>query len=179
MWRIPVASNFAAIIKRSIIALFLVSSVSCGYYRTTSRTAGDIKRISVPYLSNSTAEPGIEIEITDQIIIGLVRDNTLKVVDEEEADAVLEGSVQDYRNIPFTFERGESQIQAEQYRLHIGIKVSLLNRSENSYIWENKIIKAHGDYYLETTGDQNYENALESIYTDLVEGILSSTVQDW
>jgi hypothetical protein len=161
------------------VVLFLVVNLSCGYYRTTSRTAGDIKKVAVPYLTNSTAEPDIEIEITDHIIAGLVRDNTLKVVDEDEADAILEGSIQDYRNVPFTFERGETQIQAEQYRLFIGIRVSLFNRSENTYIWENKVINAHGDYYLETTGDQNYENALEGIYTDLVEGILASTVEDW
>jgi hypothetical protein len=153
--------------------------VSCTYYGTTSRTAGDIARIAVPYFSNKTSEPDVEIEITDQINLGIARDNTLKVVDETEADAILEGTVMKYRNTPFTFAEGETQIQAEQYRLMIEIQVSLFSPSQNSYIYENKIVRAHGDYYLETTADQNYENAIKEVYQDLVEGILAATVQDW
>ena len=165
-------------------ALFLVAAAaaavaSCAYYGTTSRTAGDIERIAVPYFSNMTSEPSVEIEITDEIVRGIARDNTLKVVDETEADATLEGAVTKYRNTPFTLEQGDDQIQAQQYRLLIEIKVSLFSPSKNAYIYENKLIRAHGDYYLETTGDQNYENALEEVYQDLVEGILSATVQDW
>lgn len=155
------------------------AAMSCTYYGTTSRTAGDIARISVPYFSNRTSEPDVEIEITDQINLGIAKDNTLKVVDETEADAILEGVVMKYRNTPFTFEEGEDQIQAEQYRLMIEIKVSLFSPTQNEYIYEDKIVRAHGDYYLETTGDQNYENAIQEVYQDLVEGILAATVQDW
>ena len=158
---------------------FALSVVSCAYYGTTSRTAGDIARISVPYFMNKTSEPDVEIEITDQIILGIAKDNTLKVVDESDADAILEGAVTKFRNTPFTFEQGDSQIQAEQYRLMIEIKVSLFSPSENAYIYEDKLIRAKGDYYLETTLDQNYENAIEEVYQDLVEGILAATVQDW
>ncbi len=166
------------------IALALVFAcafvlVSCTYYGTTSRTAGDIARISVPYFSNRTSEPDVEIEITDQIILGIAKDNTLKVVDETEADASLEGIVMKYRNTPFTFAEGDNQIQAEQYRLMIEIKVSLFNPTLNEYIYEDKLVRAHGDYYLETTGDQNYENAIQTVYQDLVEGILAASVQDW
>ncbi|MBN1164951.1 MAG: LptE family protein [Candidatus Krumholzibacteriota bacterium] len=164
-----------------ILALLLLMILSCGYYGTSSRTAGEIKRIAVPYLRNETSEPNIEIEITEQISDGLIKENTLKVVSDNEADAILEGSIIDYRNIPFTFKEdiASTQIQAEQYRLFIGLKVSLFNRKENTYIWENKQINVHGDYYLEETADQNYENALANVYRDIVEAILSSTVQDW
>ncbi len=163
-----------------IVGLFCVfAMISCTYYGTTSRTAGDIARISVPYFTNKTSEPDVEIEITDQIILGIAKDNTLKVVDETESDATLEGSVIKFRNTPFTFEQSDTQVQAEQYRLMIEIKVSLFSPSQNAYIYEEKLIRAHGDYYLETTADQNYENALAEVYQDLVEGILAATVQDW
>lgn len=162
------------------IALFCaLIAMSCTYYGTTSRTAGDIARISVPYFSNRTSEPDVEIEITDQIILGIAKDNTLKVVDESESDAALEGTVTKFRNTPFTFEQGDTQIQADQYRLMIEIKVSLFSPSQNVYIYEDKLIRAQGNYYLETTGDQNYENALQEVYQDLVDGILAATVQDW
>lgn len=165
-----------------VSAIIFVSLSSCGYYSTTSRTAGDIEYVSVPYLDNETPEPNIEIEITQRIIDGLIEDNTLKVVSDQDADAILEGKIVEYRNDPFTFSKNSTEnIQAEQYRLIIGLRVSLFNQKKNKYVWENKIIKSHGDYYLESSGtvEQNYEKALDNIYTDLVNGILSNTVQDW
>ncbi|TFG88688.1 MAG: hypothetical protein E4H16_04695, partial [Candidatus Atribacteria bacterium] len=128
--------------------------VSCGLYRTTSRTAGDIKKIAVPYLVNETSEPDIEIEITQKIIDGIINDNTLKVVSNEDADGILEASIQEYRNVPFTFSESGTDIQAEQYRLTIRLKASLFDKKKNSYIWENKAITSHGDYYLETSSEQ-------------------------
>ena len=161
-----------------VIVLLLVPALlaACGYYSTSGRTAGDIKKIAVPYLENETAEPEIEIEITQQIIDGLVKDNTLKVTSEEDADAVLEGSIVEYSNVPFTF---SNELQADQYRLLIGLRVSLLDKKENTYIWQDKSIKKHANYYLETTTEQTYEKALEDIYRDIVEEILGSTVQEW
>jgi len=170
------------IIKETLILLLVVaimSLASCGYYSTSGRTAGDIKKIAVPYFKNDTAEPDIEIDTTQRIIDALIKDNTLKVVSEDEADAILEGSIIEYKNIPFTFSENNQSIQAEQYRLVIGLNVSLFSKKKNDYIWENKKITAHGDYYLESTTDQTYEKALENVYNDIVESILSSTVQEW
>jgi len=160
----------------SIAVIFLLS---CGYYSTSGRTAGDIKKIAVPYFENETSEPDIEIEITQKIIDGLIKDNTLKVVSEDEADAILEGKVIEYRNVPFTFSESTGEIQADQYRLVIGLSVSLFSKKKNDYIWEGKKITVHGDYFLESTTDQTYEKALENVYGDIVESILNSTVQEW
>jgi hypothetical protein len=162
----------------SIIAVvvLLVLSPACGVYSTKGRTTGDIKRIAVPNLSNETAQPDIEIEITGNLREGLIKDNTLKVVPEGEADAVLEGTVVDYRNVPFTF---NADLQAEQYRLVIGLLVSLFNPKDNSYVWKDRRIDAHSDYYLETATERNYDKALEEVYKDLVEGILNATTQEW
>lgn len=161
---------------RISLILSLLLYAACGYYSTSGRTAGDIKRIAIPYLENETAEPEIEIEITQRIIDGLVKDNTLKVTSEEDADAVLEGSIIEYSNVPFTF---SNELQADQYRLLVGLRVSLLDKKENTYIWQGKNIKKHANYYLETTTEQTYEKALEDIYRDIVEEILGSTVQEW
>lgn len=149
---------------------------ACGYYSTSGRTAGDIKRIAVPYLANKTPEPEIEIEITQNIIDGLVKDNTLKVVPETEADAVLEGTIVKYQNIPFTFNQ---ELQADQYRLVIELVASLFNPKDNTYIWKEKRIEAHSDYYLETTTERTYDKALMEVYKDIVDGILNATVQEW
>jgi outer membrane lipopolysaccharide assembly protein LptE/RlpB len=161
-----------------IIALtaILAFAASCGYYSTKGRTAGDIKKIAIPNLANQTSEPDIEIEITDNLRTGLIKDNTLKVVPESEADAILEATVIDYRNVPYTF---NTELQADQYRLVIALIASLFNPKENSYVWKDRRIEARSDYYLETTTERNYDRALEEVYKDIVEGILNATAQEW
>ncbi|MCK4538512.1 MAG: hypothetical protein KAV42_06920 [Candidatus Krumholzibacteria bacterium] len=163
----------------AILVSIIAVSLGCGYYRTTSRTAGDIKRIAIPYLANETPEPDVEIEITQQVIDGIVKDNTLKVVSKEDADGILEAIIIEYRNVPYTFSESGTEVQAEQYRLTITLKASLFDTSKNEYIWQDKKIRSSGNYYLETTSQQTYEKALEDVYRDIVEGILSLTVQDW
>ncbi len=162
-----------------ILVCFLFAGLvlsGCGYYSTSGRKAGDIEKLYVPFLENETAEPEIEIEITQKFIEGLEQEGTLKVTPEEDADAILEGSVVEYVNIPFTF---SNELQAEQYRVLIALRVSLFNREENAYIWQDKTIKSQANYYLETTSEYTYEKALEDIYRDLVEAILSETVEEW
>jgi outer membrane lipopolysaccharide assembly protein LptE/RlpB len=158
------------------VSILLVLASSCGVYSTKGRTAGNIKKIAVPNLTNETAQPDIETDITTNLRNGLIKDNTLKVVAEQDADAVLEGTVVDYRNIPFTF---NADLQAQQYRLLIGLNFSLFNPKDNTYIWKDRHIDAHSDYYLETTTDRTYDRALEEVYKDIVEGILNATTQEW
>ena len=98
----------------------------------------------------------------------------------EGADAVLEGRIVEYRNVPFTFNRGSgTTVQAEQYRLVIGLRISLFNPEENAYIWQDRNVKAHGDYYLDEGAEQNYDFALAEVYREIVEGILSTMIEDW
>ena len=163
-------------ILRITLILLLSLLAACGRYSTSGRTAGDIKKIAIPYLENETAEPEIEIEITQRVIDGLIKDNTLKVTGEDDADAVLEGSITEYSNVPFTF---SNELQADQYRLLVGLRVSLLDRKKNTYIWQDKNISKYANYYLETSTEQTYEKALEDIYRDIVEEILGATVQEW
>jgi hypothetical protein len=158
------------------IAAALAFVPACGYYSTKGRTAGDIKKIAVPNIANETSQPNIEIEITDNIRAGLIKDNTLKVVPESDADAILEATVVEYGNVPYTF---NTELQADQYRLVIALVASLFNPKENTYVWRDRRIEGRGYYFLETTTERTYDRALEEVYRDIVEGILNATAQEW
>ncbi len=158
------------------VAAALALAPACGYYSVKGRTASGIKKIAVPNLANETAEPDIEIEITDNLRAGLIKDNTLKVVSEAEADAILEATVVEFGNVPYTF---NTELQADQYRLVVAILASLFNPKDNTYVWKDRRIVASGDYYLETATERNYDRAREEVYKDIVEGILNATTQEW
>ena len=147
------------------------------WYSTTSRTARGIKSISVPFFDNNTTEPSLEISVTEKIIQNLVNDNTLKVVDENEADAILEGSITEFRNVPFSF---NMDLDAEEYHITLKVQISLFNRRLNEPIWEDKIIKGDGSYFLEVSeAGLTYDDALAEAIDEITDQILNMTVQDW
>lgn len=149
----------------------------CGY-STTSRTAKDIKSIYVPFFENKTPEPSLEITVTERIIDNLVRDNTLKVVSENAADAVLDGEITGFKNQPFSF---NENLNAEEYHVVVTVVVSLFNRRTNEPIWEKRSFVGDGSYFLEQVGEgQNtFDDAVEESVREITERILNLTVQDW
>ena len=156
-------------------AVVAVSAMGCGYYSTTPTTAKGIKTVAVPFFENRTTEPGLEILVTELIVRELVDDNTLKVVSEQEADAVLDGSIVEYFNIPFSFNR---DLNAEEYHVVITVDVTLFNRRLNEPIWKNERIKGDGSYFIDIPS-ASFENAQAEAVKEITDRILNLTVQDW
>ena len=158
------------------LALALAAATACGY-STTSRTAKDIKSIYVPFFENKTPEPNLEISVTNRIIDNLVRDNTLKVVPENGADAVLDGEIVGFKNQPFSF---NDQLNAEEYHVVVTVVCTLFNRRTNEPIWEKRNFVGDGSYFVEQVeSGRTYEDAVEESVREITERILNLTVQDW
>ena len=159
------------------LVILAVAGGGCGYYSTTSRTAKDIKSIYVPFFSNETSEPNLEITVTETIIQNLIDDNTLKVQGEDGADAALEGSIVEFSNRPFSF---NNDLNAEEYRVNVRVVVSLYNRSTREAIWKNRSITGNASYFVEAVEDGNtFDEAVAEAITMITERILNLTVQDW
>lgn len=151
---------------------------ACGYYSTSTRTAKDINSIAVPFFENQTAEPDLEITVTEKLINNLIADNTLSVTDESFADAVLNGEIVEFINIPFSF---NNELNAEEYNVVIKVKVSLFNRRKNEPIWSDMIVSGDGSYYVDAVDDlaQTFDGAVAESVREITERILNLTVQDW
>lgn len=158
------------------MTIALLAAGGCGY-STTSRTAKDIKSIHVPFFENQTAEPNLELSVTDRIIQNLVNDNTLKVVSEDAADAILDGQITEFRNRPFSFNQ---DLNAEEYIVVIKVVVTLFNRKTNEPIWQNRAIEGNGSYFVEQVADgRTFDDAVAESLEEITNQILNLTVQDW
>ena len=158
-----------------VVVILCVVSVGCGAYKTTPKTAKDIKTIAVPFFVNKTTEPDLELTITERFIDNLITDNTLKVVDEDEADALLEGVIIHFENRPFSFDR---ELNAEEYHVVVTVRATLYNRRTNEPIWESKSFRGDGSYFLESS-ERTYQVALDESIKEITDQILNITVQDW
>lgn len=161
---------------RVAAALASLACVACGY-STTSRTAKDIKSVHVPFFDNQTAEPNLEISVTERIIDNLVRDNTLKVVPEDGADAILDGEVVEFKNLPFSFNQN---LDAEEYIVVIRVVATLFNRRTNDPIWQDRSFQGDGQYFIEQVEEgRTLEDAIDESLREITDRILNLTVQDW
>ena len=160
-----------------IVLAITAFSQGCGSYSTTSRTAKDIKSIYIPFFENTTAEPNLEITVTESIVANLISDNTIRVADEDRADAVLQGSIISFENRPFSFNQ---DLNAEEYRVIIRVRVSLFKQGTNEPIWSDQTINGDGSYFLEPVNDGNtLDDAIGEAISEITDRILNLTVQDW
>ncbi|HEU4928686.1 MAG TPA: LptE family protein [Candidatus Krumholzibacteria bacterium] len=164
--------------RKALVAAALAAActLSCGY-GTTSKTAKDIKSIHVPFFENETAEPNLEISVTERVIENLVSDNTLKVVPEDGADAILDGRIVEFTNKPFSFNQ---DLNAEEYIVVIRVTATLFNRRTNEPIWQDKSFQGDGSYFIEQVADgRTFDDAVQESLREITERILNLTVQDW
>lgn len=151
--------------------------VGCGYYKTTPRTAKDIKSIYVPFFTNETTQPNLDIQVTELMVDFLVDDNTLKVVDEDQADAILQGRIVEFENRPFAF---DTQLNAQSYRVLVRVVASLYKRRTNEAIWENRDISGVSTYFVEPLeGENDFDDAVNQAVFTITERILNLTARDW
>jgi len=164
-------------IWRYLTLIVLLSLIGCGYYSTKPLTPKDIKSVAVPFVENRTSEPNLEIIVTEIIVNSLVEDNTLAVEDESQADAILEAVIVSFRNLPFSFNR---ELNAEEYHVTISVEATLFNRVLKKPIWDKKVIKGDGSYFLDSTEPGfTYEDALAESIEEITDRIINLTVQGW
>jgi len=160
-------------VKNIILALLLISFLaSCGPYSFSGATTGGIETVYIPVFENETIEYGLGEELTTKITSAIVADNTLKVVDQNDADAFISGKVISYKKSSETY---NIQDQVQEYRVDVAVNVSFV-KPNGDVIWEEPRISSFGVYEAETeTEDEGKTEALEK----LAEIIVNRTVRNW
>ena len=124
------------------VFLMLTFLVNCGFYSMAGSIPPHIRSISIPLLDNETAEFGISEEITDNLLEKFTDENILRVVDEENSDSILRGSIVQAEDIPYTYSKEEV---VGEYRFTISIDVEWVDVA-NDKILLQKIFKGCGAY---------------------------------
>ena len=124
------------------VFFMLTILVNCGFYSMAGSIPPHIRSISIPLLDNETAEFGISEEITDNLLEKFTDENILRVVDEENSDSILRGSIVQAEDIPYTYSKEEV---VGEYRFTISIDVEWVDVA-NDKILLQKIFKGWGAY---------------------------------
>ena len=146
--------------------------LSCGVYTFSPTALGGIKSAAIPVFDNQTTQYGIGELLTSALSQSLVSDNTLKVLPESQADAVIRGTVVSYSRDPYTYTVGET---VQQYICRIGVKVKFETVKNNKTIWE-ETLSDFGTYSSDTETEQV---GIDLAINKLVGQIMNKTVKGW
>lgn len=167
------------------VLLVMVGCVmaGCGYTNGVILPNG-IKTIAVPTFKNElpmdttyTYEAGLEIDVTNDIIDRLNYDGNLKLVSEDKnPDAILEGSIVSYDQDSVRYEDRRS---IKEYRMFIGVDISLIDNRSGQVIWTEKGFTGKTEYFRTGTDAISERTASEKVRKDLAKKVVDRIVEDW
>ena len=127
-----------------IIWLIFLSPLctDCGYYSLAGSIPPHIRSISIPLLDNQTAEFGISEGITDNLLEKFTDENILRVVDFDNSDSILRGSIVQAEDIPYTYSKEEV---VGEYRFTVAIDIEWIDVANDEVLFEKRF-KGWGAY---------------------------------
>ena len=148
---------------------------SCGY-QSVSLYQG--KSIAVPIFKNETYKPGIEVPVTNKIIEEFLRDGSLKVEKEDNADLLLSGKITNYTRRPTAFDPDNTD-EVIQYSISIRFEVALKDLEKKEVTWKDEF-SGKGFYYLKGTFQNTEEMALKEAIRKASKKIVERTIEgEW
>ncbi len=124
--------------RRALVLAVLVAPAAAGCrYTAGGSLPAEIRTVGVTMLRNGTRYPGLEAEVTREIISALAGGGRLKVVDPEgEPDLVLVGRVESYvkRSV-----RTDRYGDPAGFSIVIGARVSV-RKSDGEYLFKDRKI---------------------------------------
>jgi len=168
-------------IKRYLILLFvtliLVNFCCCSYSFTGASVPEHLKSIAIPdFVDRSgSGEPDLRVEFTNELIQKFIDDNTLRVDEKINADALLECTVSSLSDSPTVVAGGEN---VSVRRINITVRVVYKDLVKRKTLFENNFSN-FGDY--DSTGDiiEGRRAAIETAVDKITEDILLAVVSNW
>lgn len=169
--------GFPALRILTLVALTGIGS-GCAGYRFGSMLPDTIKTVHLPTVVNETDEPLLEADATRALAAQVRFDGTLRAVDAEVADTVLEVRLLNYRILPVTYS-AEQDATPDKYRAILTAAYVFRDRKTGKVISGGDRIE--GDAVFNTTSDLTLAKteAIPDVTRDLAEKVISSVVETW
>lgn len=165
--------------KKLSVVLLAAAAWGCGqdisYHPAPQLLPANIKKVAIRMVANQTQQLGIEDKFTLDIVNSFTNDGTYPIVPEEDADGVVQTTVQRYVLTPIKF---DATLVPISFQLRVICSLQFIDRASNQVLWEEKNMEGIQTYYAPTLpGGMTEEQARELIWTGLAANILTRTVQ--
>lgn len=150
-----------------------IIQTGCGIYSFSGSTLPPhIRTIGVPLFEDQTTEFGIDQELTDALIQAFRDDNTLKIADPRDADAVLSGTVTRVEDRAGQYSADEL---AADFRVSVTVKAKFEDMRKRNVMWETSLTQEGTYDGRDVPRSDGIAEALKKISTE----ILNRSLSDW
>ncbi len=165
-----------AVLGVAVLVSTLGTAAGCGVYSAASGRVDDsIKRVTIEYLENMTSEPSLGVDLADAITLAIQLDNTLKIVDEGDADTIFSGKVMRYSLKEVA---ARQDLTVTEYQVQIAVVMTATVRATGATLFENKRFTGTGNYVL-NDDISSEDTARSEAAEEIVRDILALIVEDW
>ena len=128
--------------------ILLLWITGCGYQpHGLGSLPAEIQRVHLAALKNGTLRPGLQGIVGTAILRRLQQDGRIRAAPQEAADAVLEGTISAYENIPLAFEQGDI---GRRFRVRLVLTMQLTGRNGEKVLLKEEVFGEA--YYTAGTG---------------------------
>lgn len=140
----------------------------------------EIKTVAILPFENLTPEPSLTAEVQQRVSDALERQLGLRAAGEEQADAVVRGTITRYEpDLPVAFNSGQpgqqgqpDQVNVTRRLVQITLSVEILDQKAGKPLWTKQSLVVEGDY---ETGQElaGRRKALDRLVENIVQGAQS------
>ena len=164
--------------RRALAALGLVAIAvgGCGY-SLRGHVPPHIKTVGVPIFQNRTTEPAVEGFLTRAIVEAFSTNGRLRVVQPEDADAILEGEVTGYTLDSIAF---DPRANVRQYRLTVTLNLRFRDVRRNVMLFEQAGLQERADFQVQSAVADTIsreETALRLAAVDIARSVVNLAVE--
>ena len=164
---------------RASAALFLsLLASSCYGFRSGGGFPSDIRTMYIQPFDNGTPQFELTQEIFSKLNERLPRALGVRQAGEENADAWVRGKIVRYEDVAQNYRAGDTNTNVEvlQHQVQVTIEVQLINRRNNTILWESQTLTGRGDY---RPANQTDKQGREQAITNLVQQIIDGAQSQW
>jgi hypothetical protein len=169
--------HWRPVLSPMFLLLFLACLSGCVGYRLGSTLPPDVKKVYVPLFLNKSREPLIENDATAATIAELQKDGTLKVVNAENADVILECTLTAVSLNPLRYDRTDVT-KPNEYRITLAASFTLKRIGSQELLCEASVI---GEATFPFVGNlvSAKQSAMPQASEDLAKRIVEKAVEAW
>jgi len=149
-----------------------------GSYKLGSMLPSDIRSVYVPAMKNLTREPLVEVEAMRALQRELQTDGSLVIVEEKDADAILEINLNRFLLRPLVYGR-ENRARPDEYSALLSGSIRMVRRDNGAVIVNEPYVA--GDFFVPFVTDitSAKRNVLPDVSRDLAHDIVERIVEAW
>ncbi len=153
----------------------LIVLVGCCGYSTRSTLPSQFRSIAIPVVNNQTVKPGLGDLLTNRLIDDYTKDRSLKIVQIDRADIVLECRITNYERSPQSYNANQ---EVSVYRTTISVFVRAIDKTKSE---AEPLVDSEISTYItyEPQQNQTEDDGIDKVIAKISQEIIRKTLTAW